>query len=147
MEQTAISKQPPSRLEHCTQVFCDHFGLREATGSWSRLHCSRQEEGTGEWCTMKLLVTLCSEFLLIACLLLLLCCCRFCLTVFQNSYEVFQLRSLSFFIFPWENLVFLAHHFAGIIVHIKLLTSQYNHVALHDNFPYSSWICYNLSCL
>ena len=29
-------------------VFFDHSGLREASGGWSRVHCPRQEEGTGE---------------------------------------------------------------------------------------------------
>ena len=48
VEPIPVSRKLPSWLEPRNKVSSDHSGLREATGSWSRLHCSRQEEGTGE---------------------------------------------------------------------------------------------------
>ena len=48
------------------------------------------------------------------------------MTVSQNSYEVFQLPSPSFLVFPWENSVLLAHHFTDITTYIKFyLSSQH----------------------
>ena len=42
-----------------------------------------------------------------------------CLTVFQNSYQVSKLISLSSLVFPWENSVLPSHQFADITVHVK----------------------------
>ena len=76
-----------------------------------------------------------------------LCCCR-SLSVFQRSYEVFQLLSLSFLAFPRENSVILLHHFADITIYVKFyLTSPHPHISVHHNFPYSFQICYNLCSL
>ena len=62
-----------------------------------------------------------------------------CLTVSQNSCDVFQLLSLAMLPFPKETSLLLAHYFADITLCDKMnFSSQHPLVPVHHDFPYSS---------
>ena len=104
-------------------VFSDYSGLTEATGTDQ--YCTapgrrRVQVSNTRWHFL----SFCSGFFLVTCSLFFVI--DLCLTVFQSSYEVFQLPSLFFLVFPWETSVLPSHHFADITVHVKFyLSSQY----------------------
>lgn len=58
-----------------------------------------------------------------------------CLTISQNSYEVFQVLSLSILSFPREMSLLLAHYFADITLCVQLnFPSQHPLVPVHHDF-------------
>ena len=130
MEQTAISKQPPSRLEHCTQfsVITLVWGRQLGADQDCTAPGRRRVQVSNTWWNFLLL---CSGFFLTAYSFV---AANLCLTVFQNSYQVSKLISLSSLVFPWENSVLPSHQFADITVHVKFyLSSLHFCVSVHHN--------------